>query len=534
MKKLYLILFLVFTSLHASAQKLIVDWTRFIGGDSCFTVCHKAIPTNDGGIIITGQAYNHTTNASGDMPPFPYKEENVFVAKMDNVGHLSWVKIFGGSKHDAGYSICPTPDGGYAILATTQSTDGDSPGLVGGIDERDVWLIKLDANGNKLWSKTYGGPGDNEALSISVTPDGGFIILGAATVAGNDIPFHYTSSPFLFDWFVMKTDANGNKQWLKVYGGDGDEEAVGSLLVVNNAYYLVSTSSSKDHDCQDVSWHSASANTLSDVYILKLDTSGNILWGKSYGGSSWEMVYGAFYDEVDNTIVLASTSYSNDYLAQGNHGGHDCWIIKVNSEGEYKWGKMIGGEKDEYRPSILKYNNNYLINVQSNSTNLGGLDNWLHVVDTIGNIITSKVFGSAQNDQGTSLLPFQNYFALTGHTATNKFNEGTNISINNAGGAFITKLEYFPTSISAIDDSYQTLQLYPNPSQQNTRLVFPAAGKQSELTITDSKGVVVVRQTIKPNTTYLDIEIDKWPAGIYLASYCAADGDVVSAKFVKE
>lgn len=535
MKKLYLILFLAFTSLNAPAQKLIVDWTRFIGGDSVGSHINSSKPTLDGGIIMAGQCYYNTINASGDMPPFPYKEGNAFVAKIDNLGQLSWIKIFGGSDHDEGYCICQTPDGGYAVLATTQSTDGDSPGLVGGASgERDIWLIKLDANGNKLWSKTYGGPGDNEAMAISVAPDGGFIILGAATVAGADIPFHYTNSPFLFDWFVMKTDANGNKQWLKVYGGDGDEHARGSLLVSNNAYYLVSDSYSKDHDCQDVSWHGASVNTLSDVYILKLDTSGNILWSKSYGGSSWEVVHNAIYDEYDSSIVVGSASYSNDYQAQGNHGNYDSWIIKVSSNGNLKWAKMIGGVKMEETSSLLKHSNSYIVNTVSNSISLGGQDNWLFVLDTSGSIITSKLFGGSENDNGYSLTPFQNYFALTGFTISNKFNEGTNINNHSTGGAFVTKLYYFPTSVQELNNSNQTLQVYPNPSQQNIRLVFPAADKQSELIITDSKGTVVMQQTIKPNTTYLDIDMGKWPAGIYVASYQAAVGAGVSARFVKE
>ena len=170
------------------------------------------------------------------------------MGKIDSDHHIAWIKVFGGSEDDQGVSACQTPDGGYAILATTESDDSEVTGSFPG--GQGMWLLRLDAAGTLLWEKWFGPTitGGALAISISNTPDHGFIMLGSTNGTGGDVPFHYGGT-FSQDWLVVKTDSMGNKQWSKDLGGTGDEQPLGSVLSIDNSYYLVSSGYSTDHDC---------------------------------------------------------------------------------------------------------------------------------------------------------------------------------------------------------------------------------------------------------------------------------------------
>ena len=208
MKYLLSISLLLSFTAPAHAQALIIDSTRFITGINQGIIVQFIIPTTDKGILLVGQDFG---NPGGIIPYFfdTSYNGNVSVIKIDSNHQISWIKVYGGSLADQGVSACQTIDGGYAVLATTSSNDGDVTGFHGG---NDFWLLRLDASGNLLWEQCYGGPAGEQATSIANTPDNGFILMGTTNGAGGEVPLHY-GGYFTLDWLVMKTDTHGNLQW---------------------------------------------------------------------------------------------------------------------------------------------------------------------------------------------------------------------------------------------------------------------------------------------------------------------------------
>ncbi len=200
--------------------------------------------TSDGGYIVAG----HTSSFGG-----------IFLIKTDANGNIQWAKTYGGTDWDEAYSVQQTSDGGYIVAGRTWSFGA------GGVD---IFLIKTDANGNVIWAKTYGGTDEDGASSVQQTSDGGYIVAGytASFGAGYD------------DIFLIKTDANGNVQWAKTYGG----------IIVDRAYSVQQTS---DGGYIVAVWTNSFGAGGYDAFLVKTDASGNIQWAKTYGGTGDDWAY---------------------------------------------------------------------------------------------------------------------------------------------------------------------------------------------------------------------------------------------------
>lgn len=518
----------------AHAQQFIVNWTKFIGCSDGPSVINHAIATDDGGILFTG--YSNCNN-SGDLPPVVPTYQNLIVGKLDASHQLSWIRAYGGSASDEGDRICKTSDGGYVILGLTHSSDGDITDFKG---TGDVWLLKIDASGNKVWSKAYGSSSAEMAISIAATPDDGFIVLAVSNGNGDDVPSHYGSSPFLKDWFVFKVDGSGNKQWAKSVGGSGDELVYGCILSVDTSYYLFGASDSKDYECTDNNWNPG-LPTKYDGYILKLDQSGNVVWDKTYGGTDGDDFYSAIFDDRDSSFVMAGLSGSNDYYATGNHtnkGYNDFWVVKTDMNGNLKWSKMIGGQKDEQWPTIIKgRDNGYMLCGYTTSGIYGtgsgqGIDGWIFSLNSSGDVLKDKIFGGNKHDTPNGFISYENGFFVCGRTLSDSFAEGTNSSRWPYGlQAFISKLEYFPASVPEIR-SIEPLAVYPNPAEGKTTIIVPQK-KKGTVNVFDNSGKLVYTQQADKKTEAITIDTATWPNGIYTILLDTGDGKGYQARLVK-
>jgi len=535
MKTLFTLLFIVFTYTQAAfCQALPVEWTRFIGQSTgCCVILNCAIPARDGGIIFTGSANVASDTLNGDIPPSTYA--GVLVCKVDSNANILWVNLYGGSK---GVGICETPDGGYGVIAYTGDIgipNGDITGYHGG---GDIWLIRIDSIGNFLWGNCYGSNGgDEEPLSISTTKDNGFILLGASNGAGQDVPFHLGGSEFEYDWFVVKTDSTGNKKWTKDLGGSNDEAPnfYGSILTANNCYYLASSTSSIDFNCTDTGWHSG-ANTITDYYLLKLDTIGNVVWDKSFGGSRYDEMKSAVLDPRDSTIVITGASSSNDYMVTGNPGGNSMWTIKVDMNGNLIWEKSLGGTHGCGGINItLNPDSGYVIMAGTQGI-IGETDNWVFLIDNAGYDMTDKIFGGVNYDYSASIFPFKRGFIATGSSYSDSFTEGTNRGWRSTGEeAFISYLDYWPAGVQQFSKNNGTLQVYPNPANDKVRIWFPTSINESDfLGITNIMGQIVFEEKIIAYEKYTDISTSNWASGFYIVYWQNDKGLRLFTKLIKE
>jgi hypothetical protein len=209
-----------------------LQWTRTIGGPG-HEVGNSLIQTSDGGYVIAG--FTTSFGAGG---------EDVYVVKLDAHGNLQWTKTIGGRGNEAGFSLIQTSDGGYAIAGATRSF---------GAGEADVYVVKLNANGNLQWTKTIGGLASEAGLSLIQTSDGGYAIAGFTTSFGVGEA----------DVYVVKLNANGNLQWTKTIGAKNEDLIKSSIIQTSDGSYVIASTT-----------RSFSAGKR-DVYVVKLDKNGD-------------------------------------------------------------------------------------------------------------------------------------------------------------------------------------------------------------------------------------------------------------------
>ena len=530
MKKL-LLLFLLF-SYGASGQSLHIDSTRFITGLRCCTGINYTIPTVDKGFLFVGV---ESENPRGIIPYFPLDTSgagNVMVGKIDSNQQISWIKIYGGSENEGAGSACQLPDGGYAVLCTTSSDNGDVTNFHG---ENDYWLLRLDDSGNLLWENCYGGPGGEQAASVALTPDGGFIMLGTTNQAGGEVTLHY-GDEFDYDWWVVKTDSLGNLQWQKTLGGTGQESGYGTILSIDSAYYLISSSGSTDHNCTDTFWHPA-VSTGYDYYVLKLDTGGNVLWDSSYGGSNDEDEAYAMFDTRDSCIVITGITLSDNYMVTEYVGDGDMWVIKINKNGTLLWQKTLGNTAQETTGTgicaapdggYIAYGNMY-----NDTSGIEGL--WLFNLDSAGNEIANKRFGGPANigvvEVSYSIIPYLNGYVAAGLSGADTFTEGTTYGdFDGGGGPFISYIGYWPLAVKNIYTQSEQIQIYPNPATEYTTILVPDNGGNIQALNCIGENFFVKK--VNQNTRYININTESWAKGLYIVKWQGEDGVVLTKKLI--
>ena len=235
--------------------------------------------------------------------------------KLDANGNITWQKTYGGSNYDEATSIQQTSDGDFIVAGTTCSY---------GVADYNFWVLKLDAGGNVTWQKTYGG--SFNASSIQQTSDGGFI------VAGYDV-FDTTSS---FDIYVLKLDANGNVTWKKSYGSSYNDEAT-SIQQTSDGGFIVAGFTGNGYI--------GPYGPTMDIWVLKLNANGNVIWQKTYGGSDYDDA-ASIQQTSDNGFIVAGRTFS--YGA----GDYDFWVLKLDANGNVTWQKTYGSSVDEEATSI--------------------------------------------------------------------------------------------------------------------------------------------------------------------------------------
>ena len=224
--------------------------------------------------------------------------------------------MFGGTHLDEAHGITSSPDGGFLVVGYTASDEGDVSGnhTVG---TWDVWVLKIDADGNKLWQKPFGGTLNDNGFAITNTPDNGFVLAGYATSTDGDV----TNSHGGADALIVKIDGNGNKLWAKTYGGSGMDVA-SSIIRVNNGYMVAAQTESTDG-------YVIPTNGIVGAWIFQIDDNGTIVWQKNFGGTNGGGGI-TIIPTSDGKFVVSGSTSSNDGDVSGNHGQIDAWIFKIS------------------------------------------------------------------------------------------------------------------------------------------------------------------------------------------------------------
>jgi hypothetical protein len=319
-----------------------VQWAKAYGGggaDLAFSVQQ----TSDGGYIVAG--LTHSFGASnGDF----------FVVKMDANGNIQWAKTYGGTGADTAWSVQQTSDGGYIVAGYTRSF---------GAGNLDIFLIKTDEFGNVQWAKTYGGAGDDRAYSVQQTSDGGYILVGETRsfgAGGSDI-------------FLINTDANGNVQWAKTYGGTNNEWAYSVQQTSEGGYIVAGTM--------------RTSLTNYDIFLIKTDANGNIIWAKTYAETNDDRTYSVQQTSDGGYIVAGTRRISLNY---------SIFLIKTDANGNVQWAKAYGGGGEDRAFSVQQTSDGgYIVTGRTGSFGAGGVDVFLIKTDANGDIGSCGIVGSA-------------------------------------------------------------------------------------------------------------------------------------------
>lgn len=268
-------------------------WDETYGGTGADSAPGETVQATDGGYAILG-----------DTTSFGAGGKDFWLIKIDADGNAQWNRTYGGTGTESSGDMCVTTDGGYAMSGYTQSF---------GAGGQDFWLVKTNASGDVEWNMTYGGTGNEYAYHVTQTIDGGYALLGQTSsfgAGGND-------------FWLVKTDADGNEQWNMTYGGTGGDTGIHILQTEDDGYALLGNTAS----------FGAGSN---DAWLIKTDASGKAQWNKTYGGTGAE--YGQCIEPTsDGGYVVASITTSF------GAGGLDFWLVKLDSSGNEEWNMTYGG-----------------------------------------------------------------------------------------------------------------------------------------------------------------------------------------------
>ena len=306
----------------------------------------------------------------------------LFLTSINHVfaSSLMWTESYGGSFVEIAHSVVQTSDGGYAIAGSTGSY-GEGSHLI-----NSFWLVKTDSSGKIEWNQTYGGLWEDTAYSLVTTSDGGYALAGSTE--SFDAEWH--------DFWLVKTDSTGNMMWNQIYGGPGWEKAY-SLIETSDGGYAMAGETFSDY--------------TGNFLVIKTDRNGNMEWNQTYGGELREIAY-SLVETSDGGYAVAGYTWSF------SSGEIDCWLVKINSEGNMQWHQSYGGEGSDYAYSLIETSDGgYALIGCTNSFGAGENDFYLIKTDSYGNLMWNRTYGGNKFERAYSLTETSdNGFVLAGET----------------------------------------------------------------------------------------------------------------------
>lgn len=334
-----------------------LQWNKTYGG-SKDDRGQSLVQTSDGGFALTGYAMSD----DGDGSVNNGFHDN-WVLKVDAQGEIEWEKSFGFSGHDHSYDIITTEDQGFFFTGfldiTSARADGNtekgSSLIRHGVGE--FWGTKIDKTGTLQWRGYFGGSNNDRSHAVVQSGDGGFVMTGFSE--SND--FDISNTQGSYDFWMVKIDANGNLLWERSFGGSGIEISYDIAKTLDGAYVITGNTFSSDGDI-------SKTNGESDFWMVKVDDAGSMIWEHTYGGSGFDAAQAVIASKNGGYFVVGN-SKSSDKDADTNYGENDIWIIKTDDAGNLIWQKSIGGSGLDFGFDIVENNDGSIILVGETSSN---------------------------------------------------------------------------------------------------------------------------------------------------------------------
>ncbi|MHA2295890.1 MAG: hypothetical protein ACXAEU_07185 [Candidatus Hodarchaeales archaeon] len=278
-------------------------WNQTYGGTNWDEVS-GLIQTLDGGFALTG-----SSGLFGDS------QEDMWLVKTDENGNTIWVQTYRRKESNVSIAsaLVQTADGGYVLAGYTNSIN---------YTNKDMWLVKTDANGNMIWNQTYGGPDMDIACALIQTDDGDLVLAGTTASFGNSV-----SSSHWCDMWLVKTDVYGKTLWNQTYGGIGNEQALTLVQTLDGGFALAGfTLGSFDTDgCE--------------MYLVKTDANGMMIWNKTFGGERDDWVHVIIQTDDGCFTLAGGKGWQTGGIPDESIGDGDTWLVKTDAKGVMMWNK---------------------------------------------------------------------------------------------------------------------------------------------------------------------------------------------------
>ncbi|MBC7778410.1 MAG: T9SS type A sorting domain-containing protein [Phycisphaerae bacterium] len=513
MKKTLFFFLLLFPVIFVFGQPTL-EWQKSFGGskDDGGSFINQ---TSDGGYIMTGNTLSNDGDVSGS-----HGLSDGWVIKTDSNGQVQWKKVLGGSSYEAGYCIQQTTDGGYILVGSTLSNNGDVSGNHGGWD---CWVVKLNNFGDIQWQRVLGGSLEDRASSIRQTIDGGYIMAGYTASIDGDVTYNHGN----MDYWVVKLNNGGDIEWQKTYGGTGEDEGYAIQLTSEGGYVVMGSADSKDGDVPE-------NHGNNDYWVVKLNNLGEMEWQKALGGSGTDD--GRLVIQTsDGGYLVGGTDGSSDGQVVGGYLYTDFWIVKLDANGAFQWQKSMGGNDDDILTSILETaQGKYLLCGLSYSRDGDVVDNdnypsiWLVEINELGEIQWQKTLGGTGIEYPGNIEPTNNggYILI----ATTDSNDGDVSGNHGKYDLWVVKLS--PESSPTKEPLAGELEIYPNPSTRSVTVEIPGDASEMSIELSDMTGRTLLRKEDVPKGG--SIELAYLPAGVYFVKAITPSGKVYQGKVRKE
>jgi Secretion system C-terminal sorting domain len=407
MKYIITALGLLCCSAQLLAQSPMIQWQKPLGGlqiDNSYVVQR----TIDGSYVIAGSS----TSTAGTASQVTGNHGGIdfWILKVNDTGGIVWENSFGGSSDDVGYYLQKTHDGGFIAAGSSSSWDGDLascllPAYI------KFWVVKLSDTGTLEWEGCYGGSNYSTAHCVQPTLDMNYVVFGESEDNDLEVTGHHGSSSFA-DYWLIKISATGALIWEKSLGGTLSEHGKFVSTTTDGGYICIGSSNSNDGDVTGN--HLNGTLTSTDMWVVKVDSLGNIQWQKSYGGSGEEIGYTILQTYDGGYVAVGTTNSLDTGTSQvvGLHGAHDYWVVKLDDTGGITWQVCLGGSDDDLASNIQQTKDSgYVVIGTSASTdgqvthNHGNNDMWIVKISKTGALQWEKSMGGSSVDYGCYVNP---------------------------------------------------------------------------------------------------------------------------------
>lgn len=480
---------------------------------------------------------------SGENCTNYHGEADIWVFRTDSLYNINWEKCYGGSSGEMPLKILNINDNEVYIFGSTASTDGDVQSGNNGFN--DMWVVKINGQGDIIWENTYGCTGYDDLRDMILTPDGGFVMIDRIGIGGGDVTNFYGSG----DVWMCKCDSLGNIEWEKTLGNEGLDNCVS--MIINSEGNIMMIGAAQKHggivECYpDEVW--------GDVWLVELDLLGNIVSQHCYGGSEYELGYDLI--EIEDGYTFIASTYSNDGDVSGLHGPPgdppdgwgDFWVVKLNNQFEIIWQKCLGGFNGD-SPNYISQteDGNYIVfgttwshdgDVSGNHSmpNSYNTDIWTVELSSLGEIEWQQCYGgwgSERLENPHTILKNDDYNYIIA-SSTNK-SPSYDVQCSSISGldrdAWIFEINIEDTTGIFYAQTQNNLKVYPNPAKDY--IIFETTEKANTKQMTIEILGLYGREVLKEKTTTgkAILDLRKLNGGVYFYRV-EFEGHNYSGKFI--